>query len=116
MNQFVKYWVPVYLIGFAIFYFSSLSNPPEPFILKTPDYIKHFSEYALFSFFVLRAFKNTDIFKKDFSLFTLAFIILFGISDEIFQAFTPGRFSSLFDIGVDTFASLFLISIKSLIF
>ena len=112
----MKYWVPVYIIGFTIFYFSSLSNPPEPFILKTPDYIKHFFEYALFSFFVLRAFKNTDIFKKNFGLFTFAFIILFGISDEIFQSFTSGRSSSLFDVGIDSFASLFLIYIKSLIF
>lgn len=115
MKNFVKYWIPVYLMAFVIFYFSSLSRLPEPLVIKTPDYIKHFTEYLFFSFLVFRAFNNTNSFKLNHSLFTFIFISLFAISDEIFQAFTPGRISSLFDVSLDSFSFFSLIIIKKLL-
>lgn len=114
MNKIVKYWLPVYLIAFIIFYFSSLSNVPEPFLVKTPDYLKHFVEYFVLSIFVFRAFKHTAIFSEKHLLWTFIFITLFGISDEIFQAFVPGRESSVFDVMYDSISSLILIGVSKL--
>ncbi|MBI2670893.1 VanZ family protein [Candidatus Woesearchaeota archaeon] len=101
-------------MAFIILYFSSLSNPPEPFMIKTPDFFKHFAEYFVFSFFVFRAFKNTRKFNSGHILYTIVFITLFAISDEVFQSFTAGRSSSLADVIVNVFSSLVFVSLKSL--
>lgn len=115
MINIFKYWLPVYLMAFIIFYFSSLSTIPDPLSLKTPNYIKHLAEYAIFSLLVLIAFKNTKKFESNYSLFTIIFITLFAISDETFQYFTPGRAPSILDLAIDSFSSFVVISFKKIV-
>ena len=83
--------------------------------MKTPDYVKHVAEYFVFSLLVFRALKNTNNLKEHYMLFTVVFITLFGISDEMFQAFVPGRQPSIFDVMYNSFSSIFFIGISKVI-
>ena len=45
------------------------------------------------------------------ALFVLMGLILFAISEEIHQAFVPGRVASCMDVGLDTVGILFGLSV-----
>ena len=74
----------------------------------------HMAEYAALGFFAyLHAFTaNPDKRKKTF-LVSLLFCALYAASDEIHQAFVPGRYATVVDVGVDTVGSLIGILIIS---
>lgn len=90
-------WLPVFLWAAVIFFFSTLESPKASdffvwdFIAKK---VAHISEYAILYMLLLRATKKN---------FLLSFIItvLYSISDEIHQSFTPGRTPAIYDVGLD---------------
>ncbi|MFQ6041599.1 MAG: VanZ family protein, partial [Candidatus Poribacteria bacterium] len=61
--------------------------------------VYHLIEYGLLSFLLLRAFMNSSrkILSSDAVFFTVLSTIIFGLTDEIHQAFVPGRSSNIFD-------------------
>lgn len=79
---------------------SSLSKPPVPqpgwFEI---DKLYHFIEYGVLSFLLLRAFMNSPrrLLSSEAVFFTVLATAAFGLTDEIHQAFVPGRFSSIVD-------------------
>ncbi|MBC8235944.1 VanZ family protein, partial [bacterium] len=84
---------------------SSLSRPPTPKIdLFEIDKLYHLIEYSLLSFLLLRAFMNSPrrILSNDAIFFTVLTAIVFGLTDEIHQAFVPGRSSSIVDLVFDS--------------
>ncbi len=111
----IIYWIPVYIICSIIFYFSSISFTPSLFLLESSDIPKHFFVYVVLSLFTFIAISKTDSLKRYPGIYTIAFIFLFAISDEIHQSFVIGRFAEIKDVVVDLFSSLFLISIKTII-
>ena len=115
MNKTILYWVPVYIICSIIFYFSSIPFTQGLFLLESSDMPKHFFVYALLSFFTFIAISNTQQLKKYPGIYTVAFVFLFAISDEVHQSFVIGRFAEIKDVAVDLFSSLFLVSIKKII-
>ena len=46
---------------------------------------------------------------RRFPLVVIGFVTLYGITDEIHQAFVPGRTSSLFDVIVDALAAVLVV-------
>lgn len=68
----------------------------------------HLGEYAIFGVLLARAMKMTFQFDDIRKLFLLVLLIAFiyGISDEIHQAFVPGRTASIFDAISDGFGGL----------
>ena len=97
-------WLPVGLYLALIFVLSSIPgfSVPGTFIYK--DKIAHFFEYAGFSWLVHRAARATwpgrpRLRRAVLALFAIA---LFGVADEVFQAGTPGRDSSIYDWMADT--------------
>jgi len=109
----LKYWILVYIYCFIIFIYSATPKPPEPFIVvHATDWIKHIAEYLILSFLVFFAFKNSKSFEDYPALYTIIFVVLFAVSDEIHQLFVPGRYFSVLDILADSFASILFFSLK----
>ena len=64
------------------------------------DKIIHFSEYLLLVFLMINAIKIDTISKREW-MYSLLFLLLFPIVDEIFQHFTPQRIPSIYDAIAD---------------
>ncbi len=100
---FVKFWLPVYLYAALIFFLSSI--PPIPAIVPLPfmDKILHLGEYAIFGFLLARGFKSSKrgYFRANFRLLAIGCAIIYGLTDELHQAFVPLRQASLFDLFFD---------------
>src|SRR3989338_9153876 len=96
-----KYWLPPILWAGVIFTFSSMTVTPtsqvywQDFVVKKSA---HLVEYFLFYIFIYRAFKNTtNISGANIYLLSLAIVVLYALSDEYHQSFTPGREPKLRD-------------------
>lgn len=99
----VYYRLPVIALCTAIFWQSSfpgvIAEPVFPFF----DKVLHFSAYALMAILVVRCLIHE---KKAFSpaairLTAIVFSSLFGLSDEIHQAFVPARDATIGDFAAD---------------
>lgn len=97
MKRTFELWTPVFLWAAVIFTLSTLTNPKASdffaldFIAKK---IAHVSEYAILYMLLLRATGKNFV-----SSFVIT--ILYAISDEIHQGFTPGRSPAIYDVGLD---------------
>lgn len=109
------YWIPIYVICAIIFYFSSVSITPSLFVLNSSDIPMHFFVYLILSLFTFIAMSKTNIFKKNPVLYTIIFVLLFSVSDEIHQSLVPGRIAELKDILTNFSSSLFFVAIKTII-
>ncbi len=96
-------WCPVFLQAAAIFFFShqpSGSSVLESFPLSSM--IGHFGGYGLLALLLYRAFTGGfGVWSTQAALRVLALAVLYGISDELHQAFVPGRQPSAGDLVVD---------------
>lgn len=100
-------WILAIIWAAAIFYFSSIPNPPQPFtgdelftlILTTTE---HVIEYFILGFLLFHAFKENRrrSLEKAFTLAILAAFI-YAITDEIHQYFVPGRMADIRDLTAD---------------
>ena len=107
-NIFLKYWLPLYLYAGIIFYLSSqplaLPKTQVPFF----DKWLHVVEYTVFGMLAVRAFRHSSqkILIDNLKIMALLISIIYGISDEIHQAFVPGRDCNVFDLMADSIGSL----------
>ncbi|MDI6821675.1 MAG: dephospho-CoA kinase [Actinomycetota bacterium] len=88
-----------------IFYLSSrpISFPIHPLLSNT----FHFVEYAILTFLLLIAFKNTTNLQSTLlCAWAMSISIGYGILDEIHQIFVPTRIFSLWDVVMDSLAAL----------
>ena len=96
-------WLPVGLYLVLIFVVSSIPalSLPGMFIFK--DKLVHAVEYAGLGWLVHRAVQPTwpaaGAFRR--LLLGIVGVAMFGVADEVYQAGTPGRDSSIFDWGAD---------------
>lgn len=99
----LKLWLPVLAVMGMIFYFSTLPASDIPGLFPYQDIVFHAAIYALLAYFFIRALKNTypGISLLSSVIATLAFGVIYGISDEFHQLFTPGRSCSGFDLFID---------------
>jgi VanZ family protein len=94
-------WAPVILHMAIIFGVSSLSKPGRPGGLS--DNSGHFIGYALLSLLLVRALAGGRVHGITWRVVLLAVLgaTLYGASDELHQAFVPGRTPDPADIVVD---------------
>jgi len=88
---------------------SSLSKPPVPKLkFFEIDKLYHLIEYGILSFLSLRAFMNSPrkILSSDAVFFTVLTTVVFGLTDEIHQAFVPGRSSNIADWVFDSLGAV----------
>lgn len=91
-------WLPTVLWATIIFSFSSIPNVHASRFSLVDFMIKklaHLTEYAIFYMLLLRSTR------KNWFL-AMVLLILFALSDEWHQSFTPGREPTLRDVGFDT--------------
>ncbi|MCP9471099.1 MAG: VanZ family protein [Nitrospira sp.] len=107
----VRYWGPVCAYAGLIFYLSSQSHPEDQlpsFIGLFSDKILHAVEYAMLGGLFYRAFRwgTNEAAKPWAGLLAVAAASLYGLSDEIHQAFVPNRESSGLDWLADSVGAL----------
>ena len=107
-GQVFWYWLPVALYAGMIFYLSSQSHPEEQlpsFVLKdVSDKVLHAVEYAVLGGLCYRTFRwgvNGPVASYAL-LFAIVTASIYGITDEVHQAFVPLREVSWLDWLADT--------------
>jgi len=93
-------------MGF-IFYTSSISGSDIRYVFAFQDVVYHCIIYLILGLFFARALKNTypNITLSKIIFLTIMFGSLYGITDELHQAFVPDRSVSGFDIFIDGIGS-----------
>ncbi len=99
-----------------IFYASSLPYylPPDILLEYFSTALQHVVEYAVLSLLIFRALINSSSKQLRTNALLLAILIstFYGISDEIHQAFVPGRMSTVFDVLFDGIGSVSVVLVK----
>ena len=109
MKKALRFWLPPILWAVVIFSFSSLPTVKasqffwKDFLIKKSA---HVLEYAIFTVLLYRALRAYGMTKKDAAVSSIFVALLYGISDEIHQTFTPGREPRVRDVIFDTIGSL----------
>lgn len=105
IGSIAKNWGPPVVWALVIFIFSSFPTATtseiywQDFIVKK---MAHMVEYGVFAVLLYRAFKESGVEKKNAGIVAISMAILYGISDEFHQSFTPGRDPRARDVIFDT--------------
>ncbi|MFZ1805337.1 MAG: VanZ family protein [Nitrospira sp.] len=106
MVTFLRYWAPVCGYAGLIFYLSAQAHPEEqvPFVTHFSDKVLHAVEYAVFGALCYRALRGSghDAWRQQAIPAAILLASLYGISDEVHQAFVPFRDSNWLDWVADT--------------
>lgn len=99
----IKFWLPVLACMGFIFYMSGVQGRDIPPLFPFQDIAYHFSVYSVLAYLFARALKNTSRNIRPLQLlsFSILFSVFYGITDELHQAFVPGRCVSGFDIFIN---------------
>ena len=111
-QKLARFWLPPILWSMVIFLFSSLPTKQTTEVYVLDFIVKktaHVVEYGLFTTLFYRAFINSGIKKRSAIVLSVILAVLYGISDEFHQSFTPGREPRLRDVGFDTIGSVLAI-------
>jgi VanZ family protein len=104
-QQFIRYWLPVIVYAAFILYLSSLPIRVRQVPFPYYDKVFHFFEYAIYAGLWYRALRMTTRLPSYGWGWTgiAAFLIcsIFGVGDELFQAFMPYRVSDIYDMAAD---------------
>lgn len=98
-------WLPTLAWALVIFLFSSRPTGVasqvhwQDFIVKKTA---HVVEYAIFATLVYRSLRLQGLTKSRARFYAFAVAVLYGITDEIHQSFTPGREPRARDVIFDT--------------
>ncbi len=96
-RRFLVYWLPPILYLGLIFGLSSMSAPPVPKGINQD--MLHYPEYAVLGFLLARALQYGKPGRPSFLILAsaVAFCTAWGASDELHQAFVPGRVPDIND-------------------
>ncbi len=72
----------------------------------------HFVLYAIGGFLVLNYLNTTNLKEKYTIMFSIIFVLVYAITDEVHQLFVPGRSGEVRDVFIDTLGA----SVGTLIF
>lgn len=100
-------WGPVVGIMAAIFVLSSMPSVPGPGFPHS-DKVGHVGLYAVLTWFVVRALGDGDVRRAGPGEWAAgaALAIAYGATDELHQAFVPGRVASWADLGADAIGAV----------
>ena len=112
MGQVLWYWVPVVLYAGTIFYLSAQSHPQEklPSFLfeEVSDKVLHAVEYGILALLCYRAFRWAagPAVARQAVLLAIVAASIYGMTDEVHQAFVPFRESGWEDWLADTIGAV----------
>jgi VanZ family protein len=102
-SRFAWYWLPALSYCLIIFGLSALPKTisvPSPYAV---DKVLHIMEYGVLGFLLARSLVNSraGVSKRALIILVVGLATSYGISDEIHQAFVPGRNASAWDVVAD---------------
>ena len=106
----LTYWLPPLLMMAAIFYLShqpDLPHAPEPWLDVLLKKLGHATEYAILFLLLLRAYRRDRAAEQALKTSALA-AVAYAITDELHQAFVPGRSANWYDVVIDASGVLLL--------
>jgi VanZ family protein len=106
MARLSLYWVPVVVYATLIFYLSSLSHPEDlapPLFEVLSDTVLHAVEYGILGVLCYRAFRYAagDWAARYAILLAIVTSTIYGLTDELHQAFVPFRHADALDLLTD---------------
>lgn len=129
-QRLIKFWAPVIVWAGVIFYFSTehfssfntfnmlvdlmswiFPGAPgeqiESANLVTRK-IGHWSEYFILSLLLWRAYRcgSNKVWQPHWATWTLSWVLLYAVSDELHQAFVPSRTAAVNDVLLDFFGGV----------
>ncbi|MEY4703894.1 MAG: hypothetical protein RL042_90 [Nitrospirota bacterium] len=113
MVQVFWYWLPAVLYAGVIFFLSSLSHPEDrlpPFLFKEiSDKVLHAVEYGILALLCYRAFRRAagPVLARQAVVLAIVTASVYGLTDEVHQAFVPLRDASWQDWLADTIGAAF---------
>lgn len=115
-QRFIIYSILALLYAAAIFILSSMPTipmPPQYYELPSPDKLSHTALYFGLGILLCLSFRNATNPKISKRTIMLSFIIgtIYGVLDEVHQAFVPGRTASLIDVAFNILGILIAIAI-----
>jgi len=85
----------------AVFNLSKNNLETVAFIVRK---LAHFTEYFVLGLLTINAFKY--YIKDKLLMYSIIFVLIYAVSDEIHQAFIPGRASMIMDTLIDSLGGL----------
>ncbi|MBI5715508.1 MAG: VanZ family protein [Chloroflexi bacterium] len=119
MKRFLRYWSPALILMIIIFAFSSQPKGALPDYGDQDFAIKksaHLFEYALLAVLMLRGVAGETPLRFSHYAWAFALTALYGVSDEIHQAFVPGRESRALDVLFDSLGATISLTLTHLWF
>lgn len=115
MKKILKYWLPPVIWAGVIFTFSSFPTVQTSEFYLGDFFIKksaHIIEYGILATLIYRALNTLKIAHKKIMFYSVVAAMIYGMTDEIHQMFTPGRGPTIRDVIIDTIgASIFIYGI-----
>lgn len=112
VKKVVRFWLPVVIWAVIIFLLSARPTPRATQIFWQDFIVKksaHVLEYGIFTTLLYRALKEGGMEKKEAGVSSVILAVLYGVSDEFHQSFTPGRESTVRDVIFDTIGAILAI-------
>ena len=104
MIIYIKSWRTWLFIGYllCIIYLSITPTSELPFLahLWKNDKIIHFAEYFILGFLLINLFMIKPV-TRNILIFSILFLLLFPLVDEILQYYTPTRIPDIYDCMAD---------------
>ncbi len=113
----VARWLPAILWMSFLFYLSHQTAPLEPVASNVDPFLAHVAVYSVLAFllhFALAGYSNAAPRWVPVSI-AFALAVLYGVSDEIHQAYVPGRVASELDLAADAIGAVIGVGLASLI-
>ncbi|MFN4227328.1 MAG: VanZ family protein [Candidatus Ratteibacteria bacterium] len=106
-----KNWIFLIVWMCLIFYFSSIPSVklPKKFEEEILSYLAHFFEFFILNLLAYKNISKFNLKKLNTFIISSTFSVLYAFSDEVHQAYVPGRDSSEIDFLIDISGVLFLI-------
>jgi VanZ family protein len=104
-----KYWGPPVLWAAVIFVISAYPTTQtsqiywKDFIVKKSG---HVIEYGVFAALIYRAFRNSGAKRENAGIYAILIALLYGVTDEFHQSYTPGREPRVRDVVFDTIGAI----------
>ena len=97
-----SYWLPPAVMCLVLFLISSKSVPDIIPSFRFGDKLQHAAAYFLLGWLICRAVAAyPGWWSRRSAIIVVAFVAAYGVSDEIHQAFVPGRFAQVTDALAD---------------
>lgn len=104
MRRALHYWAPV--VAWMLVIFAASSRPRIPYQNDVPDWFSHALVYLVLALLSARALSAGQALDLRLAVLAFAVCVGYGVSDELHQAFVPGRHPDVWDVAKDAIGTL----------